>query len=133
MKSPPRDRRSLFDVGAAGPIAGLALALHAVVVGLRLSKIAPGDETGGGLVLGLSLILELLTQVVLGLSPHEADIVIHPIAFAGRGGLFVTAMGLLPVGQLDGGHVSYALFGGKHIWISRFAVAAIFGLALGRL
>ncbi|MBI2360763.1 MAG: site-2 protease family protein [Deltaproteobacteria bacterium] len=131
MDSPPQDRRSLFDVGAAGPLAGLLLAIPAVVVGLQLSTVAPGESATGGIALGSSLLLRFLSQMTLGILPEEANVVLHPIAFAGWIGLFVTALNLLPVGQLDGGHVVYALFGPKHLWISRAALGAI--LALGIL
>lgn len=131
MDSPPQDRRSLFDVGAAGPLAGLVLAIPAVIVGLQLSTVAPGERAAGGIALGSSLLLRFLSQMTLGVLPEEANIVLHPIAFAGWIGLFVTALNLLPVGQLDGGHVTYALFGPKHIWISRAALGTI--LALGIL
>jgi membrane-associated protease RseP (regulator of RpoE activity) len=131
MDSPPQDRRSLFDVGAAGPLAGLVLAVPAVIIGLRLSTISPDDGMRGGIALGSSLLLNFLSQITLGLVPDEANIIMHPIGFAGWIGLLVTGMNLLPVGQLDGGHVVYALFGQRHIWISRLALVAI--LLLGFL
>lgn len=132
MESPPPDRRSLFDVGAAGPLAGLVLAVPAVVIGLELSTVSQ-EESGGGIALGSSLLLSFLSQITLGLRPEEANIVLHPIGFAGWVGLLVTMLNLLPVGQLDGGHVVYALFGRRHIWISRLAVVGILSLGLLRL
>ena len=132
MDSPPPDRRSLFDVGAAGPLAGMLLAIPAVVVGLQLSTISPEGGMEGSIALGSSLLLSFLSQVTLGFSPAEANIVMHPVGFAGWIGLFVTAMNLLPVGQLDGGHVVYALFGRRHIWVSRLALVAILTLGLMR-
>jgi membrane-associated protease RseP (regulator of RpoE activity) len=128
----PRDRRSLFDVGAAGPLAGVALAIPAVVVGLHLSTISPLSGNGG-LALGSSLLLNFLTRLILGVSPDDATIIMHPIGVAGWVGLFVTAMNLLPVGQLDGGHVAYALFGQRYIWFSRLSLAAILSLGILRL
>ena len=133
MKSSPPDRRSLFDVGAAGPLAGLVLAVPAVVIGLQLSTISRDEGTAGGVTLGSSLLLSFLSRATLGLLPDEANIVMHPIGFAGWIGLLVTAMNLLPVGQLDGGHVIYALFGRKAVWISRSALALILALGLMRL
>ncbi len=132
MNSPPPDRRSLFDVAAAGPLAGLILAIPAVIVGLQLSTISPDDRTGGGITLGSSLLLSFLSQITLGLLPDEANIVMHPIGFAGWIGLLVTAMNLLPIGQLDGGHVIYALFGERYIWISRAALMTILSLGFLR-
>lgn len=133
MNSPPPDRRSLFDVAAAGPLAGLVLAIPAVIIGLRLSTIYPVDAAGGGLALGSSLLLSFLSQITVGFLPDEVNIVMHPIGFAGWIGLLVTAMNLLPVGQLDGGHVIYALFGERYIWVSRVALVAILLLGLLRL
>jgi membrane-associated protease RseP (regulator of RpoE activity) len=133
MESPPRDRRSLFDVGAAGPLAGLALAIPAVIIGLGLSTVSPEETRGGGITLGSSLLLSFLSEITLGLQPDDVNIVLHPIGFAGWVGLLVTMMNLLPVGQLDGGHVVYALFGARQIWISRLALVTILALGFFRL
>ena len=119
MKSPPRSRRVMFDVGAAGPWAGMLLAVPAVIIGLKLSEIAPLDKGVGGLELGNSILFWGLSRWILGLDPNTVTVNLHPIAFAGWIGLFVTALNLLPVGQLDGGHVVYALFGRRHRTISR--------------
>jgi membrane-associated protease RseP (regulator of RpoE activity) len=132
MEARPTNRRALFDVAAAGPLAGLALAVPAVVLGLQLSTVTP-EGPGGGITLGSSVLLSLLSKLTLGLLPNEAHIAIHPIGFAGWIGLFVTALNLLPVGQLDGGHVVYSLFGSRHIWISRLAFVTILSLGVTRL
>ena len=125
MKSPPPNRRALFDVGAAGPWAGLILAIPAVVIGLHLSEVRPLGLDEGGFVLGDSLLFSFLTKLVLGTTPDNVTIMLHPIALAGWFGLFVTFLNLLPVGQLDGGHVSYALFGRWHWWIARLFLGII--------
>jgi membrane-associated protease RseP (regulator of RpoE activity) len=125
MKSPPANRRALFDVGAAGPWAGLLLAIPAVIVGLRLSEVRPLGLDQGGLVLGNSILFTLLTRLTLGVTPDNVTIVLHPIALAGWFGLFVTFLNLLPVGQLDGGHVTYALFGRWHRWVARLFMVVI--------
>lgn len=127
MKSPPANRRALFDVGAAGPWAGVILAIPAVIVGLSLSEVRPLSplDVEGGIILGNSMLFSALTRLVLGVSADEVSIVLHPIALAGWFGLFVTFLNLLPVGQLDGGHVTYSLFGRTHRWISRIALFAI--------
>jgi len=119
MKSPPATRRALFDVGAAGPWAGLFVAIPAVLVGLRLSEVHPLGLNDEGLILGDSILFSFLTRVALGTTPSDATIVLHPVALAGWFGLFVTCLNLLPVGQLDGGHVTYAMFGRAHRWIAR--------------
>jgi len=133
MQSSPPDRRSLFDVAAAGPLAGLVLAVPAVIVGFHLSTVAPQDSSGSGMVLGSSLLLSFLSKITLGVLPNDANIVLHPVGFAGWIGLLVTAMNLLPAGQLDGGHVTYALFGRRYIWVSRLTVAVILTLGVTRL
>lgn len=103
------DRRALFDVGAAGPWAGAVVAVAALVIGLRLSTIRPDVLAQGNVLeLGDSLLTFWLTRLVLDADP--ATVVLHPIAFAGWLGLLVTCLNLLPAGQLDGGHVLYAVF-----------------------
>jgi membrane-associated protease RseP (regulator of RpoE activity) len=110
LRSPVIDRRSLFDIGIAGPIAGLFLAIPVLVFGLTLSQIVPA---GGklGISLGSPMLFRVLQEVTLGPVGKEMDLLLHPIAFAGWIGLFVTALNLLPLGQLDGGHIAYALLG----------------------
>lgn len=131
MKSPPPSRRALFDVGAAGPWAGLVVAIPAVLIGLRLSEVRPLGLAEEGLVLGDSLLFRFLTKVALGTTPDDVTILLHPIALAGWFGLFVTFLNLLPVGQLDGGHVTYALFGRWHAWIARMFMGVIVFLGFG--
>lgn len=103
------DRRALFDVGAAGPWAGFVVAFAATAIGLARSQVLPVPPEAHVLELGDSLITAWLTRLVLHADP--ATVILHPIAFAGWFGLFVTSMNLLPVGQLDGGHVLYAAAG----------------------
>jgi membrane-associated protease RseP (regulator of RpoE activity) len=119
MRSLPRNRRVLFDVGAAGPWAGVCAAIPAVIYGLRLSEIRPIPPSFSGFEFGDSLLFKLLSHCVVGRVPYGFDIILHPIALAGWFGLLVTVLNLLPVGQLDGGHVIYALFGRRHRWIAR--------------
>ncbi len=132
IESPIPDRRSLLEIGIAGPLAGFVAALPIAVAGLRLSRVvaplaAGGAGPGGGTGIGLgdSLLFALLERVVLGPLPQNATLVLHPVAFAAWIGLFVTALNLLPVGQLDGGHVLYALAGRHQEGISRAAVLAL--------
>jgi len=125
----PTNRKALFDVGAAGPWAGFLVAIPAVFYGLSISEVRALDTSAGGLVLGESLVFQLMTWLALGVSPSAVTIVLNPIALAGWFGLFVTFLNLLPVGQLDGGHVVYALLGRRHRWIARGALATIIGLA----
>ncbi len=132
MKSPVTDRRALFDVGIAGPLAGLCLAVPAVIVGLAWSQLLPETRSGQvGIVLGEPLLFSLLQWVALGPLPDGTDVLLHPVAFAGWIGLFVTALNLLPIGQLDGGHVSYAVVGTHHrkVAIVTVAILVVMGIA----
>jgi Zn-dependent protease len=128
MKSPPMNRGALFDVGAAGPWAGVFLAIPAVILGLSLSEVRPLSPFEGGLILGDSLLFSALTHLVLGVNADKVSVILHPVALAGWFGLFVTCLNLLPVGQLDGGHVIYSLFGASHRWIARAFLGVIFVL-----
>jgi len=125
----PRSRRALFDIGAAGPWAGFVVAVPAVILGLQWSEVRPlGGEFEGGLTLGNSLLFASLSSTVLGVHPDEVTILLHPVALAGWFGIFVTFLNLLPVGQLDGGHVVYALFGRTHRKIARVFFVVVLGL-----
>jgi membrane-associated protease RseP (regulator of RpoE activity) len=126
MKSPPRSRRVMFDVGAAGPWAGMILAIPFTILGLKMSTVLPMEQAQGGLELGNSIVFWSLARWTLGVDPNSVMVNMHAIAFAGWIGMFVTSLNLLPVGQLDGGHVIYALFGRRHRLISRlFVLTAI--------
>ena len=118
QREPARTRRVMFDIGAAGPWAGVMLAIPAVIIGLHLSDVTPLDKSGGGLELGNSLLFLGLSHLMLGVDPSTVNVNLSPIAFAGWLGLFVTSLNLLPMGQLDGGHVIYALFPRRHRTIS---------------
>ena len=110
LRGPIMDRRALFDIGVSGPLAGFAVALAALVIGMSLSTVV--DRSGSfGLQLGEPLLLQFVSWVVIGPLPPQADVLLHPVAFAAWFGLFVTSMNLIPIGQLDGGHVAYALWG----------------------
>ena len=119
-------RKALFDIGSCGPLFGLALAIPAVVVGLLLSEVVDvsklPDQTTS---LGNSPLLSLLQWICLGNLPPGTDVVLHPLAYAGWVGLFITSLNLLPTGQLDGGHIIYALFGRRSKVIFRLTLLAI--------
>lgn len=118
MKSPLLDRRMLLDIGAAGPVAGLVTALPVIVVGLMLSEVRP-VTAGAGMNLGSSLLFSLLGWVIHGNLAGDMDVILHPVAFSGWIGLLVTCLNLLPVGQLDGGHVAYAVLGRRQRGLAR--------------
>jgi membrane-associated protease RseP (regulator of RpoE activity) len=112
MRGRIRSRNALLDIGAAGPLAGLVVAIPVVIVGLSLSPVLPQTESGY-IQEGQSLLYLGLKWLVLGPIPEGHDVFLHPTALAGWAGLLVTMINLLPWGQLDGGHVAYALFGAR--------------------
>jgi membrane-associated protease RseP (regulator of RpoE activity) len=134
MKSAIPDRKALMDVGMAGPLAGAIIAIPTTLIGIALSTIktvpAASEMAEGGIILGESLLFKLLTWLVHGPLPANAQIIIHPMAFAGWVGLLVTFMNLFPASQLDGGHISYALFGSRHKTIGKITclIFAILGI-----
>ena len=136
MKSPSKDRRALFDVGIAGPLAGLVFAIPALLIGLHYSTVLPAADTTTmlqrGSDVGSSVLFTLLAKLSLGDRLIEGhNILMSPLAFAGWLGILVTALNLLPIGQLDGGHVAHALFGRKKAeTIGMVALFALFLLAL---
>lgn len=154
MQSIPKNKRVLFDIGIAGPLAGMVIALPVLLLGLSLSQLGPVEPSPGGFIEGNSLLYLLSKFVVFGqLLPAPAstnglsifiywlkyfftgtpvpfgglDVFIHPVAFAGWAGLLVTALNLIPAGTLDGGHITYALFGNN----IRKAFPIIVGLLAG--
>lgn len=119
------NRTQLFDIGVTGPIAGLVVAIPASIWGLAHSRIVATDTlVGHSYQLGDSLLFAALSRLVVGVVPEGMDVLLHPVAFAGWAGLFVTALNLLPVGQLDGGHVLYSLLGRKSHAVALVVVAA---------
>ncbi len=132
MRTPIHDRRALFDVGAAGPIAGLFVAIPLLFIGLMLSHVGP--PTPEAQIEGNSILYALMKYAVFGqwLPGNGVDVQLHPMAFAAWVGLLVTMINLMPIGQLDGGHVARAAFGDAHErWSKRLHVALpIVGLSV---
>lgn len=132
IRSPIFSRRELFDVGVAGPLAGFVFLIPALGVGLALSKVLPGIAEQGDLVFGSPLLLWLAAKLVFP-GVASSDLYLHPVARAAWVGLLATALNLLPIGQLDGGHILYAFFGRQHRRLSQIfavvlaAVGIIFG------
>ncbi|MBK7578808.1 MAG: site-2 protease family protein [Myxococcales bacterium] len=116
-----RSANALLDIGAAGPLAGMVVALPVMLVGLYLSKLGPRSE-GGYIQEGQSILYWLLKRIVHGPIAANQDVFLHPTALAAWAGFLVTFLNLLPFGQLDGGHVAYALLGEKQNRYARFAV-----------
>ena len=113
LKGAIPDRKSLFDVGVAGPLVGLTAAVVVTIVGLLLPPITPGTALMPTAALGVPILFGLIEKVV-----PAASTSLHPIAFAGWVGMLITSLNLLPVGQLDGGHIARALSGDKTTYIS---------------
>jgi membrane-associated protease RseP (regulator of RpoE activity) len=134
LRGPVRDRRALFDMAVAGPLAGLVLAVPLYALGLRLSTVVrlPPEAAEGGVFLqfGDAILPKLLEWLVLGPLPPGDDVLLHPIGVAAWFGFFVTVLNLVPAGQLDGGHLVYALFGRWHRLISKLAIGGLFGLGI---
>ena len=136
LKSLAPDRRATFDVAVAGPLAGLVFAIPALLIGLHYSRVVVGPPAGDllhtGVQVGSSFLLAIFAKIALGADTIPGQqLMLHPLAFAGWLGLFVTALNLLPIGQLDGGHMAHALFGARrgHA-ISVGALITLFALAL---
>jgi len=127
LRSPVRNRNQLFDVGVAGPLAGLVLAIPLLLVGLALSTVGPLPTEGGYILEGNSLFYLGAKFLVFGqiLPGNGVDVMLHPIAFAAWFGLLVTAFNLWPIGQLDGGHVIYGLIGEKTRTVGFIFVGAL--------
>ncbi len=126
MRGRIRSRDALMEVGAAGPLWGMVVAIPVLFIGLRLSPVAPLPETGALYVEGHSLLYAGLKWLAVGEIPQGHDVMLHPMAWAGWVGLFVTMLNLLPLSQLDGGHIFYALWGRRHGFASRVALAGLF-------
>jgi membrane-associated protease RseP (regulator of RpoE activity) len=129
IRSPIYFRRVLFDVGIAGPLAGFALVLPAAIFGIAASRVVPGIAVQGDLNFGTPPLFWILERLLApGVSP--SDISLHPVARAAWVGVFATALNLLPIGQLDGGHILYSFFGDRHKMLSRLFVVALAPLGL---
>lgn len=123
IRSPIRSMRALFDVGASGPLVGFVFALPALAYGVLHAKVIPALAADGS-VFGVPLVMKLVTAVVLP-NAQASDLVLHPVGRAAWAGLFATALNLLPVGQLDGGHIVRSISPRLHWWISTLLPAAL--------
>jgi len=113
IRSPITKRHQLFDVGIAGPLAGFVLAVPAMIYGLSLSKVVAPLPPGDTIVFGEPLLFKIASEAIFKGAPENFDMILHPVAFAGWVGILVTALNLFPIGQLDGGHIVYAVLGQK--------------------
>lgn len=127
-----RSRNVLLDFGAAGPLAGLVIALAVLALGLSWSPVLPLPDSGYRQE-GQSLLYFGLKYLVLGPIPEGHDVSLHPTAVAGWAGLLLTMLNLMPYGQLDGGHIAYALLGKRHTLLSRWVRRGVLVLFLVQL
>ena len=122
-------KRELFDIGIAGPIAGFVVAIPVLLIGMALSRVTPlPPDTGGFVELGEPLLFKGVAWLFFGTPPDGYSINMHPMAFAAWFGLLATALNLFPIGQLDGGHISYAVLGRKSTLVTLSTVGCLIGL-----
>lgn len=122
---------ALFDIGIAGPIAGFVVAVPALVIGLLLSNVVQLPEnTEGFIELGEPLLFRMAAFLVFGTVPDGFTINMHPMAFAAWFGLLATALNLFPIGQLDGGHIAYAVLGRRSTWVTMGMLFVAIGLTI---
>lgn len=130
IRQPIANKRQLFDIGIAGPIAGFLVAVPLLFFGVGLSRIVTIPPALAGETMGEPLLLKGLVLLLLGHRPAGTDVVLHPVAFAGWFGMLATALNLFPFGQLDGGHISYAVFGRRSTRITYATFFCLMGLSL---
>jgi len=125
IRQPIRSKRVLFDVGIAGPLAGFVVAVPALVLGTWISHVAELPKDFSGLSLGEPLLFRAVAWLFWGTVPDGYSLNMHPMAFAAWFGLLATSLNLFPIGQLDGGHICYAVFGRRSSRITLFAIGIV--------
>lgn len=124
IREPIPTKRMLFDIGIAGPIAGFLVALPALFIGLWMSRVVELPAEFTGVELGEPLLFQFASWLLWGSPPEGYSINLHPMAFAAWFGLLATALNLFPIGQLDGGHISYAVLGRKSSQVTLVMIVA---------
>jgi membrane-associated protease RseP (regulator of RpoE activity) len=127
IREPIRSKRMFFDIGIAGPIAGFLVALPALFIGVYLSQMAPIE--GDGIWLGEPLLFKIASRLLWGRMPDGQTLILHPIGFGAWFGLLATALNLFPFGQLDGGHIAYAVLGRRSTYVTLATVFAAIALS----
>jgi membrane-associated protease RseP (regulator of RpoE activity) len=135
IRQPIPNKRQLFDIGIAGPIAGFLVAVPVLFFGMYLSRITelPKDFQGELLWLGEPILFKLAAWLTFGPVPEGFSVSMHPVGFAAWFGLLATALNLFPIGQLDGGHISYAVLGRKSTVVTLVMIACLVGLTFWSL
>jgi membrane-associated protease RseP (regulator of RpoE activity) len=135
IREPIPQKRMLFDIGIAGPIAGFAIAVPLLFLGVWMSRLAPDFNPADlppGVIsysLGEPLLYKAASALLWGNVPAGQSLNMHPVAFGAWFGLLATALNLFPIGQLDGGHISYAVLGRRSTYVTFATVAIAIGLA----
>jgi membrane-associated protease RseP (regulator of RpoE activity) len=130
IREPLRTKRILFDVGVAGPIAGFVLAVPALVLGMKWSRVVRAPQHLIGVDLGEPWIFGIVKHFYFGNVPKGFDISMHPLVLAAWFGLFATALNLVPIGQLDGGHIAYANLGRRANFVTYVMLGVMLVLGL---
>jgi membrane-associated protease RseP (regulator of RpoE activity) len=129
IREPIPTKRMLFDIGIAGPIAGFLIAVPALFAGVAMSPMVKLPDDFSGYNLGEPLLFKLAAALLWGPVPDGYTLNLHPMAFAAWFGLLATALNLFPIGQLDGGHISYAVLGRRSSQVTLATVSAIAALS----
>jgi len=124
IREPIPQKRMLFDIGIAGPIAGFLVAVPALFIGVAMSHVVRVPAEFVGLELGEPLLFKLASWLLWGTTPNGYSLNLHPMAFAAWFGMLATALNLFPIGQLDGGHISYAVLGPRSTYVT-FVMLAV--------
>ena len=123
-------KQMLFDIGAAGPIAGFVVAVPALALGLSLSRLVPLPDDFVGFTLGEPLLFQFVAWLIWGSAPEGYTLNLHPVGLAAWFGLLVTAINLFPIAQLDGGHISYVTLGSRSTAVTLGTTVVIIALAI---
>jgi membrane-associated protease RseP (regulator of RpoE activity) len=128
IREPIPTKRMLFDIGIAGPIAGFLVTIPALFLGVAWSQVVPIDA-GGELWLGEPLLIQFAQRLLWGPLPADHTLLLNPMAFAAWFGMLATALNLFPIGQLDGGHISYAVLGRRSTYVTVMMIAVALALS----
>ena len=132
IREPIPSKKMLFDIGIAGPIAGFVIAVPALFIGLAMSHVVRLPTSSSGILeLGEPLLFKFASWIIWGTQADGYSLNLHPVAFAAWFGLLATALNLFPIGQLDGGHISYAVLGRYSTYVT-FATVSVASSTKGR-
>jgi hypothetical protein len=129
IREPIPQKRMLFDIGIAGPIAGFVVTVPALFIGVGMSHLVRVPPDFSGVELGEPLLFQLASWVLWGPTPDGYSLNLHPMALAAWWGLLATALNLFPIGQLDGGHISYAVLGSRSSYVTLLTVGVAVALS----